>query len=46
MIHHNIYGINAQVRNELNARQRDEAESKTLSDVVERRELIMKDWSR
>jgi len=35
-----------EVRNELNARQRHEAESKTLSDVVERRELIMKDWSR
>ena len=38
--------FNAQVRNELKLRQRHEIESKTSSDVVERRELLIKDWSR
>lgn len=35
-----------QIRNELDKRQRHDAGSKVTSDVVERRELMIKDWSR
>jgi len=35
-----------EIRNELDKRQRHDAGSKVTSDVVERRELMIKDWSR